>query len=173
MNRNQEPLYTLCAHSLSPGASPDDRRTESLNSVNGAPRTRQSGARTATADVAAICILITAGAYLPTPDDVATSNTRHPRAQLTDRNVDHCTPCCRRRSQGARAFTRGAAPVWQHVVGHGHVRAGAYAERRRTRPCWMRHGVRAGPDRRDHAVPDGGMTHVRPRPPPRAAGDAR
>src|SRR3546814_2708515 len=88
MNRNQEPLYTLCAHSLSPGASPDDRRTESLNSVNGAPRTRQSGARTATADVAAICTLITAGAYLPTPDDVATSNTRHPRAQLT-RSEEH------------------------------------------------------------------------------------
>src|SRR3546814_19832000 len=86
MNRNQEPLYTLCAHSLSPGASPDDRRTESLNSVNGAPRTRQSGARTATADVAAICTLITAGAYLPTPDAVATRTTRNTRHQRTTRH---------------------------------------------------------------------------------------
>ena len=71
-------------------------------------------------------------------------------------------------------IARSAAGERQHVVGDGDVRAGADAEGRRAGLTRLRHGVRAGPDRRDDDVPDGVMSACRkPRASPRRAGNPR
>ena len=59
----------------------------------------------------------------------------------------------RSRARGARRLARGAAPLWQHVVGHRDVRDRAAVARAGARPQRLRHVVRPRPDRRDHVVP--------------------
>ena len=54
-------------------------------------------------------------------------------------------------------FARGAAPLRQHVVGDGDVRAGSAAPHRAGRRRGLRHVVRPGPRRRDDALPCGGL----------------